>query len=58
MPGILSALIVKTTIMQGQTILGMAPNLFPVQSTNGFVWWFFLSALIGHRILPGADGGG
>ena len=46
-PGILSALIVKTTIMQGQTILGMAPNLFPVQSTNGFVWWFFLSALIG-----------
>ena len=46
-PGILSALIVKTTIMQGQTLMGLLPNLFPVQSTNGFIWWFFLSALIG-----------
>lgn len=47
LPGIISALIVKSTIIQGQTILGKLPNLFKVQSTNGFVWWFFLSSLIG-----------
>lgn len=46
-PGIISALLVKSTIMQGQTILGTFPNFFKVQSTNGFIWWFFLSALIG-----------
>lgn len=47
LPGILSALIVKSTVIQGQTIMGKLPKLFNVQSTNGFVWWFFLSALIG-----------
>lgn len=46
-PGILSALIVKSTVIQGQTIMGKLPKLFNVQSTNGFIWWFFLSALIG-----------
>lgn len=46
LPGILSALIVKSTVIQGQTIMGKLPKLFDVQSTNGFVWWFFLSALI------------
>lgn len=46
-PAILSTLIVKSTIMQGQTILGKLPQIFDVQSTNGFIWWFFLSALIG-----------
>lgn len=45
-PGIISAALVKTTVMQGQTILGKAPHLFNVQSTNGFIWWFFLSAVI------------
>lgn len=47
LPGILSALIVKSTVIQGQTIMGKLPWLFNVQSTNGFIWWFFLSALIG-----------
>lgn len=47
LPGILSAWIVKSTVIQGQTIMGKLPKLFDVQSTNGFVWWFFLSALIG-----------
>lgn len=46
-PGILSALLVKSTIMQGQVLLGTFPHFFKVQSTNGFIWWFFLSALIG-----------
>lgn len=45
-PAVLQALIVKSTIIQGQEIMGKLPNLFKVQSTNGFVWWFFLSALI------------
>ena len=45
-PAIISALIIKTTIMQGQTIMGKLPHLFKVQSTNGFIWWFFLSAVI------------
>ncbi len=45
-PPVLSALIVKTTIIQGQTIMGYLPSLFKVQSTNGFIWWFFLSSLI------------
>ena len=45
-PAILQALIVETTIMQGQDLMGLLPNVFQVQSTNGFVWWFFLSALI------------
>ena len=47
LPGIISALLVKSTVIQGQTIMGKLPKLFDVQSTNGFVWWFFLSALIG-----------
>lgn len=47
LPGIISAMLVKSTIIQGQTILGKFPKLFNVQSTNGFIWWFFLSALIG-----------
>lgn len=47
LPGIISAMLVKSTIIQGQTILGKLPKLFNVQSTNGFIWWFFLSALIG-----------
>lgn len=47
LPGVLSALIVKSTVIQGQTIMGKLPKLFDVQSTNGFIWWFFLSALIG-----------
>lgn len=47
LPGIISALLVKSTVIQGQTTMGKLPKLFDVQSTNGFVWWFFLSALIG-----------
>lgn len=47
LPGVLSALIVKSTVIQGQTLLGKLPEVFNVQSTNGFIWWFFLSALIG-----------
>lgn len=46
-PGILSALIVKTTIIQGQMLMNKLPKLFSTQSTSGFVWWFFLSTLIG-----------
>ena len=45
-PGILSALIVKSTIIQGQTLMNKLPKLFSTQSTSGFVWWFFLSTLI------------
>lgn len=47
LPGIISAMLVKSTIIQGQNILEKLPKLFNVQSTNGFIWWFFLSALIG-----------
>ncbi len=47
LPGIISAMLVKSTVIQGQTILGKLPKLFNVQSTNGFIWWFFLSALVG-----------
>ncbi len=47
LPGIVSALLVKDTIIQGQMdIFGKAPNIFQVQSTSGFVWWFFLSAVV------------
>ncbi len=46
-PGVVSALLVKNAIIQGQMdIFGKAPNLFQVQSTSGFVWWFFLSAVV------------
>ena len=45
-PAVLQALIVETTVMQGQELMGKLPGLFQVQSTNGFVWWFFLSAVI------------
>lgn len=45
-PGIISALLVKSAVIQGQTIMGKVPKLFNVQSTNGFIWWFFLSALV------------
>lgn len=45
-PAVLQALIVETTVMQGQELMGKLPSLFQVQSTNGFVWWFFLSAVI------------
>ena len=46
-PGIISALLVKNSIMQGQTLMGKAPRLFNIQSTDGFIWWFFLSCLVG-----------
>ena len=46
LPAVISALLVKSTVIQGQTIMGKLPRLFNVQSTNGFIWWFFLSALI------------
>ncbi len=26
--------------------MGKLPNIFKVQSTNGFIWWLFLAALI------------
>ena len=45
-PALLQTLIVEATVIQGQEIMGLLPNVFQVQSTNGFVWWFFLSALI------------
>ena len=37
--------------MQGQIIMGKLPHLFKVQSTNGFIWWFFLSAVITSFLL-------
>lgn len=46
-PGVISALLVKNSIMQGQTLMGKAPRLFNIQSTDGFIWWFFLSCLVG-----------
>lgn len=45
-PALLQTLIVEATVIQGQEIMGLLPHVFQVQSTNGFVWWFFLSALI------------
>jgi hypothetical protein len=45
-PLLCMALLVKPAVMQGQNILGKLPNIFKVQSTNGFVWWFFYAALI------------
>lgn len=45
-PGCISALLVKNAIMQGQTLMGKAPRLFNIQSTDGFIWWFFLSCLV------------
>lgn len=51
LPAIISALIIKSTIMQGQIIMGKLPHLFKVQSTNGFIWWFFLSAVITSFLL-------
>lgn len=45
-PGVISALLVKNSIMQGQTLMGKAPRLFNIQSTDGFIWWFFLSCLV------------
>ena len=45
-PAIICALLVKDTIIQGQTIMGNLPKLFNVQSTDGFIWWFFLSAIV------------
>ena len=46
LPGVISALLVKNSIMQGQTLMGKAPRLFNIQSTDGFIWWFFLSCLV------------
>ena len=61
-PAVISALLVKNSIFQGQTILGTLPHLFNVQSTNGFIWWFFLSAVVAvaffairTRLDPGID---
>lgn len=51
LPGIISALLVKDTIIQGQLLMGQLPRLFNVQSTDGFIWWFFLSALVGVAFL-------
>ena len=45
-PGAISALLVKNAIMAGQTLMGKAPRLFNIQSTDGFIWWFFLSCLV------------
>lgn len=45
-PGIINALLVKNSVMQGQILLGKIPRLFNIQSTNGFIWWFFLSCLV------------
>ncbi|MBR4080379.1 MAG: hypothetical protein IKK21_01165 [Clostridia bacterium] len=46
LPGIISALLVKNSIIQGQNLMGKAPRLFNIQSTDGFIWWFFLSCLV------------
>lgn len=45
-PAVISALLVKSTVIQGQTFLGKWPKIFNVQSTNGFIGWFFVSTLV------------
>ncbi len=45
-PVIIGMLLIESQVIQGQNILGKLPQIFNVQSTNGFVWWFFLVVVI------------
>lgn len=51
MPAVINALICKWAVFNGQTLLEKMNWLWPINNTNGFVFWFGCSALLSVTIL-------